>query len=77
MKPKSKKEAEHPASFGRGGPGHMFSKQASGPVRPGVTGKTQNKAPGAKAAAGGPQTRGVSLATPAKPGRTAPVRKDR
>jgi hypothetical protein len=72
MKPKSKKEAEHPASFGRGGPGHMFSKQAAGPARPGVTGKTQNKAPGKRAAAGGPPIRGVSSALPAKAGRTGP-----
>jgi hypothetical protein len=75
MKSKSKREAVHPASFGKGGPGHMFSPQAAGVARPGVTGKTQNKAPGATHATGGRRTTGRSLSTPARPGRTAPPTK--
>jgi hypothetical protein len=79
MKPKPKQKSEHPASFGKGGPGHMFSPQSAGKAAAGITGKAQRAAPGAKAASGGAKTRGVSSSVPAKPGKTGPdnLRKSR
>ena len=74
MTPKSKQKSEHPASFGKGGPSHMFSPQAAGRATAGRTGKAQNAAPGPNHASGGPRTTGHSLAKPAAPGRTAPTK---
>jgi hypothetical protein len=72
MTPKSKQKSEHPASFGKGGPSHMFSPQAAGRATAGRTGKIQSPAPGKRAAAGGPPTRGASLSKPAAAGQTGP-----
>jgi hypothetical protein len=70
---KSKQKSEHPASFGKGGPSHMFSQQAAGRATAGRTGKIQSPAPGAKAARGGLPTRGgPSVSKPAAPGHTGP-----
>ena len=66
--------------FAKGGSGpanHMVGKQAAGKVTPGRTGKIQTTAPGAKSAAGGSKTRGVSAVTPAAPGRTSQITKGR
>ena len=78
MKPRSKAERLRDASFAEGGSEHMLPKQAANPQKPGGTAHAvKGSAPGAKAASGGPKTpRGVSLSTPAKPGRTGVV-KDR
>jgi hypothetical protein len=74
---RSKAERLRDASFAEGGSTRMIRQQAAGPAKAGITGKPQNVAPGQKRAAGGPKTpRGVSLSTPAKPGRTGVV-KDR
>jgi hypothetical protein len=69
---KSKKESQHAATFGKGGKSKMFSDQAAGPQRSGITGGTPNPAPGAKAAKGGQLTSKMRFAEPAKAGRTAP-----
>ena len=74
---RSKKEHQTEREFAKGGKTHMLKKQSAGPDRPGNTGKDQSAAPGARAAKGGPPTRGVSLSTPAKGGHTAPLRKGR
>ena len=77
---RSKQSSEHGKAFAQGGKGSsnkMFKPQASGPARSGHTGKIQSPAPGAKSAKGGPQTRGASVSTPAKPGRTSQVAKGR
>jgi hypothetical protein len=75
---KSKQRSEHSTTFAEGGIANkMFGKQSAGPAAPARTGKTQSVAPGAKSAKGGPRTSGHSLSTPAKAGRTGPVRKDR
>jgi hypothetical protein len=75
--PTPKKETAHRAAGAKGGSTHMLPKQAAGPAAPGRSGKIPSPAPGAKSAKGGPPTRGVSLATPAKPGRTSQVVKGR
>jgi hypothetical protein len=77
MTPRPKKFAQSPAAFARGGAGKMFSKQSAGPATPARTGKVQTPAPGAKSAKGGARTSGHALATPAKAGHTAPLRKGR
>jgi len=75
MKPRSKAERLADTSYAEGGTGKMAKPQAAGPVKPGRTGKIQSPAPGPQRAAGGGKTpRAVSLAVPAKAGRTAPVR---
>ena len=75
---KSKKALARSAAFAEGGSGRnktMFPKQAAGPAKPAITGKAQNKAPGAKSASGGPRLTGASFSRPAAAGHTAPVRK--
>jgi hypothetical protein len=63
---------ERATPYARGGSTKMFPKQAAGPAKPAITGKAQTVAPGRKSAVGGPPTRGVSSALPAKAGRTGP-----
>jgi hypothetical protein len=77
MKPSPKTSVQHRSTFAKGDTGHMIKAQSAGPARPASTGKTQSVALGAKSAKGGPRTSGHSLSTPAKAGRTGPVRKDR
>ena len=78
MKPRSKQETERGAVFAKGGKGHMLREQAAGKARPGITGKAQTTAPGAKSAKGGQKTHGYGLSKPAaKAGHTAPPRKGR
>ena len=74
--PGPKKSVERPVEYAEGGgSSRMFKQQTANPQRSGTTGKVQGKAPGAKYPEGGPKTsKGVSVAVPAKPGRTAPVR---
>ena len=74
---KAKKSAMRDVAYARGGADRMFREQSAGKARPGITGKVQTPAPGAKAASGGPKTRGVSVVVPAVPGKTAPPRKGR
>ena len=74
MTPKPKKSAERELTYARGGAGHMMPKQAANPQKPGGTAhNVKGAAPGAKSAKGGPPTRGVSVAVPAAPGKTAPA----
>jgi hypothetical protein len=77
MKPSPKTSVQHRSTFAKGGTGHMIKPQSAGPAKPATTGKAQTTAPGAKSAKGGPRTSGQSLSTPAKAGRTGPVRNDR
>ena len=81
MKPRSKAERLRDTSYAEGGSGaanRMVKPQAAGPAAPARTGKVQTAAPGKSAASGGPKTpRGASLAMPAVPGKTSPVRKGR
>ena len=78
MKSKSKfVERPRDVGFVEGGTTRMAKPQAAGPVKPGITGKPQNVAPGKRAATGGPRTSGHTLSTPSKPGHTAPVTKGR
>jgi hypothetical protein len=78
MKPKPKKESERGATFAEGGSTRMHKPQSANPQKPGTTAHAvKGAAPGAKAAKGGPPTRGVSLSRPATAGHTAPVRKGR
>jgi hypothetical protein len=72
MKAAPKKSLQRGAAYASGGAGHMVKPQASGPVRPGTSGKVPTPAPGKRAAAGGPKTSGHSLSVPAKGGRTGP-----
>jgi hypothetical protein len=74
---KTKPSFQRKAAFAKGGKTPMFSKQAAGPDRPGNTGKDQSAAPGKRAAAGGPPTRGIALSKSAAAGRTAPPTKGR
>lgn len=75
---KSKQSAQHRAAFAKGGNDRMFKEQSASPAKPGITGKQQKAAPGPQAATGGPKTsRAASLAAPAAPGKTSPVRKGR
>jgi hypothetical protein len=81
MKPKPKQETERSAVYARGGkgpPNKMAGPQAANPQKPGATAHAvKGGAPGPQRAVGGGKTpRGVSLSTPAKPGRTGVV-KDR
>jgi hypothetical protein len=78
MKPKSKAERLRDTdAYAEGGSTRMLKQQAAGPARAGQTGKQQTAAPGAKAAKGGPPTRGTSAVLPAAAGHTAPPRKSR
>ena len=75
-KPRSKSERLRDASYASGGSTRMLPKQAANPQRPGVTSHAvKGSAPGAKRAAGGPRTSGLSSSTPARAGHTAPPRK--
>lgn len=66
-----KRAEQHGKTFAAGGKTHMAKPQAAGPVRPGVSGKSQTAAPGGRAAAGGPPIPPrVSKARPAKGGVT-------
>jgi hypothetical protein len=76
MKPKQ--ESERGTTFARGGKARMLPEQAASPQKPGRTGHAvKGSAPGKRAAAGGPRTSGHTLAKPAAPGHTAPLRKGR
>jgi hypothetical protein len=78
MSASKKSSMQRPAALAKGGSGptnKMFKSQAAGPARAAHTGKAPTAALGAKRAAGGPPTRGVSLSKPAAAGRTAPPRK--
>ena len=78
MSPKSKQKSERNTQFAEGGSGRMVKQQAAGAAKPGITGKIQSPAPGAKAAKGGSRTSSApSLAVPAKAGHTSSVRKGR
>lgn len=70
--PKLKQQSERDKTFAKGGQTRMLPKQSAGPQKPGGTAHAVN--PGAKRAAGGPPVRGVSASTPAKPGRTGPLK---
>jgi hypothetical protein len=77
---KTKKEAQRPTTYSKGGGDRMFKEQAAGPDRPGNTGKDQTAAPGSKRASGGSPPRVVAgLAFPAVAGQcgTDSVRKGR
>jgi hypothetical protein len=77
MKPSPKVDKQRGARYAQGGGDKMFKPQSAGPQKPGITGKNQTPAPGAKAARGGPRTTGHSVSAPAKAGHTAPSGKDR
>jgi hypothetical protein len=76
MKPKSPKrlskieKSDSNPSFASGGNTRMFKEQTAGPAKPGMTGKKQSPAPGAKAAKGGDPPRAGGLSNPARAGRT-------
>jgi hypothetical protein len=74
MKPTPKVEKQRGARYAQGGDDKMFKPQSAGPQKPGITGKNQTKAPGAKAARGGPKNTGFGLSLPAAAGKTAPAR---
>ena len=66
------KSGQHERQYAKGGDDRMFSKQAAGPQKPGVTAHAvKGGAPGAKAARGG-STRMADFTPvqPARPGRT-------
>ena len=69
-----KTEKQRGARYAQGGDDKMFKPQSADPQKPGITGKNQTPAPGAKAAKGGPPARGYGLSLPAQPGRTAPAK---
>jgi hypothetical protein len=66
------------ASGGKGGAARMLDEVPAERAPRGRTGPSQVKAPGSKAARGGPKmSRSPSLAMPAVPGRAAPPKKGR
>jgi hypothetical protein len=62
------------ARGGKGAPNRMLPEVPAEAAPPGRTGPSQVKAPGAKAARGGPKNQGFGLALPAVGGHTAPLR---
>jgi hypothetical protein len=69
----TKRDKQRPAVLAKGGSkGKMFSDQAAGPQRAGITGGTPNPAPGAKAAKGGKLESKMRFAEPARSGRAGP-----
>jgi hypothetical protein len=65
--------------FAQGGTTRMLGPQTAGTQRPGVTAHAvRGGAPGSAKASGGPRTsRSPSLAVPARPGRTSPLKRGR
>jgi hypothetical protein len=70
----SKRDRERGKTFARGGDDHMLGSVPAEAAPAGRTGPSQVKAPGARAAKGGPKNQGFGLSLPAAPGRTGPLR---
>ena len=69
---KYKQEAERNVEFVKGGKGHMFGKQAAGPMGSGVTGKGSATGVGSKFASGGKsKMHGFAPSQAQKSGRTS------
>jgi hypothetical protein len=68
---RTKKDTQRGAALAKGGRTKMFGPQSAGPDAPGLTGKVQTPAPGARAAHGGTtKMAAFAPARQAKPGRT-------
>jgi hypothetical protein len=76
--PKIDKQRERPyARGGKGAPNKMPPEVPAERAPAGRTGPSQVKAPGARAAKGGPRNQGFGVSSPAQPGRTAPAKPGR
>jgi hypothetical protein len=67
---KSKVKSTKAGNFAKGGSGHMFGKQSAGPMKPGVTGKSNSGNGGKWAKGGSGHMVGKQSANPRRPGVT-------